>query len=61
MRKYLGINEPCYGGIINTGTNYISANKNFEDFSMPGVEIEIAVFINEDFKFANETTIDEIH
>ena len=27
---------------------------------MPGVEIEIAVFVNEDFKFSNETTIDEI-
>ena len=60
MRKYLDINEPCYGGILNTGTNYISANKNFQDFSMPGVEIEIAVFVNEDFKFSNETTIDEI-
>jgi len=60
MREYLNIDEPCYGGILNTGTNYISATKNFQDFSMPGVEIEIAVFINEDFIFANETTIDEI-
>ncbi|MBL01304.1 MAG: hypothetical protein CL774_02285 [Chloroflexi bacterium] len=60
MRQYLGINEPCYGGILNTGTNYISANKKFEDFVMPGVEIELAVFTNEDLIFHNETTINEI-
>ena len=60
MREYLGINEPCYGGILNTGTNYISANKKFGDFAMPGVEIELAVFTNENLIFDNDTTINEI-
>ena len=48
MQKFLQINNPCSGGILNTSTNYIATSAQHENFSHPGVECEIAAFIGTD-------------
>ena len=48
MQKFLQINNPCSGGILNTSTNYIATSAQHENFSRPGVECEIAAFIGSD-------------
>ncbi len=48
MQKFLGIDSPCAGGIYNTATNYIAVSAQFDNFTHPGVECEIAAFIGDD-------------
>ncbi|MBP38416.1 MAG: fumarylacetoacetate hydrolase family protein [Dehalococcoidia bacterium] len=56
MQKFLGINNPCAGGIYNTATNYIAVSAQFDNFSHPGVECEIAAFIGDDLVPAADST-----
>ncbi|MDP6667913.1 MAG: fumarylacetoacetate hydrolase family protein [Dehalococcoidia bacterium] len=48
MQRFLGIDNPCAGGVFNTSTNYIATTANFADYSHPGVECEIAAYIGDD-------------
>ncbi len=48
MQKFLGINNPCAGGVFNTSTNYVATTVEFAKYSHPGVECEIAAFIGAD-------------
>ncbi len=48
MQKFLGIDTPCAGGVFNTSTNYIATSAQYQNFSHPGVECEIACFIGSD-------------
>ncbi len=48
MQQYLGIGNPCAGGVFNTSTNYIATSAQFQNFSRPGVECEIAAFVGDD-------------
>ena len=48
MQRFLGISNPCAGGVFNTSTNYIATTVEFEKYSHPGVECEIAAFIGQD-------------
>ncbi|MEC9293894.1 MAG: fumarylacetoacetate hydrolase family protein [Chloroflexota bacterium] len=48
MQKFLQIDGPCSGGILNTSTNYIATSAQHRNFSNPGVECEIAAFIGSD-------------
>ena len=48
MQKFLEIDSPCSGGILNTSTNYIATSAQHQNFSHPGVECEIAAFIGSD-------------
>jgi 2-oxo-3-hexenedioate decarboxylase/2-keto-4-pentenoate hydratase len=48
MQEFLNIDSPCAGGIYNTATNYIAVTAQFDNFSHPGVECEIAAFIGAD-------------
>jgi len=48
MQKFLGIDNPCAGAIYNTAINYIAVSAQFDNFSHPGVECEIAAFIGSD-------------
>ncbi|NQW21199.1 MAG: fumarylacetoacetate hydrolase family protein, partial [Chloroflexi bacterium] len=57
MQKFLGINNPCAGGIYNTSTNYIAVTAQFDDFSHPGVECEIAAFIGDDLLPSKDGTL----
>lgn len=48
MQKFLGIDNPCAGGVFNTSTNYVATTAHFANFNHPGVECEIAAFIGAD-------------
>lgn len=48
MQEFLGIANPCAGGVFNTSTNYIATSAQYQNFSHPGVECEIAAFIGTD-------------
>ena len=48
MQEFLGISNPCAGGLLNTSTNYVATTAQFANFAHPGVECEIAAFIGED-------------
>jgi len=48
MQKFLGIANPCAGGVFNTSTNYVATTVEFAKYSHPGVECEIAAFIGTD-------------
>ena len=48
MQRFLGISNPCAGGVFNTSTSYIATTVEFEKYSHPGVECEIAAFIGQD-------------
>ena len=48
MQKFLGIYNPCSGGVFNTSTNYVSTTLQFNNFAHPGVECEIAAYIGND-------------
>ncbi len=48
MQEYLGIRNPCAGGVFNTSTNYIATSAQYQNFTHPGVECEIAAFIGSD-------------
>ena len=52
MQKFLGIDNPCAGAIYNTAINYIAVSAQFDNFSHPGVECEIAAFIGSDLTSA---------
>jgi 2-oxo-3-hexenedioate decarboxylase/2-keto-4-pentenoate hydratase len=54
MQEYLGIDNPCAGGVYNTSTNYIATSAQFQNFSHPGVECEIAAFIGADLEPAKD-------
>jgi 2-keto-4-pentenoate hydratase len=54
MQEYLGIDTPCAGGVYNTSTNYIATTAQFQNFSHPGVECEIAAFIGADLEPAED-------
>ncbi|MDA1279710.1 MAG: fumarylacetoacetate hydrolase family protein [Chloroflexi bacterium] len=48
MQEFLGIDNPCAGGIYNTSTNYIATTAQFGNFAHPGVECELAVYVGDD-------------
>ena len=48
MQEYLGISNPCVGGVYDINVNYIQGNYKFNKFISPGVECEIAVFLDKD-------------
>ncbi|MCH8116240.1 MAG: fumarylacetoacetate hydrolase family protein, partial [Chloroflexi bacterium] len=48
MQNFLGIANPCAGGVFNTSTNYVATTVDFAKYSHPGVECEIAAFIGAD-------------
>ena len=48
MQRYLGISNPCAGGVYEPKTHAISGEYRFEDFLRPGVECEIAVRLRTD-------------
>lgn len=48
MQKFLGISNPCAGGVFNTSTNYVATTAQFANFVHPGVECEIAAYIGDD-------------
>ncbi len=48
MQQFLGISNPCAGGVFNTSTNYVATSAQFANFVYPGVECEIAVYIGDD-------------
>ena len=54
MQEFLGIANPCAGGVFNTSTNYIATSAQYQNFSHPGVECEIAAFIGTDLTPAAE-------
>ena len=49
MQKYLGISNPCLGKVMSKNLHKGNTNINFESFSRPGVECEIAVILSEDY------------
>ena len=48
MQKYLGIPNPCSGGIFQPTVHYREGTIEHSDFLNPGVECELAVYIGED-------------
>ena len=48
MQEYLGISNPCVGGVYDMNVSYIEGNYNFDKFISPGVECEIAVYLDKD-------------
>ena len=61
MRAYLNINEPCAGGIFRSTVHFEDALVKHSDFLYPGVECELAVFIDKDLGFIEkEHTYDVI-
>ena len=56
MQEFLGINNPCAGAVYNTSTNYIATSAQYQNFSHPGVECEIAAFIGSDLPPASDGT-----
>jgi 2-keto-4-pentenoate hydratase len=56
MQEFLGISNPCAGGLYNTSTNYIATSAQYQNFSHPGVECEIAAFIGTDLVPAKDGT-----
>ena len=48
MQEYLGISNPCVGGVYDINVNHIQGNYKFNKFISPGVECEIAVFLDKD-------------
>jgi 2-oxo-3-hexenedioate decarboxylase/2-keto-4-pentenoate hydratase len=56
MQEFLGIDNPCAGGVYNTSTNYIATSAQYQNFSHPGVECEIAAFIGADLVPAEDGT-----
>jgi 2-keto-4-pentenoate hydratase len=56
MQEFLGIKNPCAGAVYNTSTNYIATSAQYQNFSHPGVECEIAAFIGSDLPSAPDGT-----
>ena len=48
MQEYLGISNPCAGGVYGPMTNSIRGTYRFEEFLCPGVECEVAVRLRND-------------
>ena len=54
MQEYLGISNPCVGGVYDVNVNYYEGNYKFNKFISPGVECEIAVFLGKDLPPQNQ-------
>ncbi len=48
MQKYLGIPNPCAGGLYQPAVHFQQAMVKHADYLHPGVEAEVAVFLGED-------------
>tara|TARA_B100001013_G_scaffold342478_1_gene268508 strand:- start:398 stop:1192 length:795 start_codon:yes stop_codon:yes gene_type:complete len=51
MQSYLNIDEPCAGGIFKSTVYFEDALIKHTDFLNPGVECELAAFIDKDLEF----------
>ncbi len=50
MQEFLGIRNPCAGGLYQPSVHFEEAMVKYADFLHPGVEAEIAVFLGQDLE-----------
>lgn len=48
MQEFLGIHNPCYGALFQPTVHFQEAMLKHTDYSHPGVEAEVAVFLGDD-------------
>ena len=53
MQKYLGIANPCVGGVYDINVNQLEGNYKYDKFISPGVECEIGLLLAEDLSPEN--------
>lgn len=50
MQRFLGINNPCAGGVFDSTTHQLKGSFNLDRLLHPGVECEIAIRLKSDLK-----------